>query len=739
MTTQFYARYIPPPVEQSSIEIPPPKRHKKTHIEQTGAVSIKSDGNITKKKKKRHKDRRTSPEPQKTQPLEHGTTNDHPHEKTSSRHHRSKKHEKIREKYEQSTKTEPAELLSTTVGDRDSSPSKTDLVLPTYKHGLEPLPQPQEAPQAPKPLMSSALPRWLAEPLVISQIDRFLFDHYDLQESIKRSLKEEGLIKSLPVQSAILPMLLSGTELYDGDLCIDSSTGSGKTLAYVLPMLQDLQRKPAIALRGLVILPTRELVAQTRELLETHSSGTRLRIGTAVGNKSLKEEQDSLIESYQKYDPEAYLAKRAQRYDLDEMSMTEDVFLEETGNESLELRYGHTLDRRSQIDILVCTPGRLVEHLQHTKGFTLKDVQWLVIDEVDRLLHESYQQWVDNVIPALEEQPHLDDRELQLSRTFHYQRTRRIRKILLSATMTRDISKLTGLKLRKPRLVVMRIGDVQQNGDQTESLAPQQLPELLDETALAVDSFSDKPLCLLELLEDTKYILTEPVLIESTVLSYREPDNSEAASSSESEDLDRYSPIEIDDNHRLPKTVSPLDKIDRSIEAALRSSFRSHRILIFTNNKEGALRLARLLTLLRPAWAQRIMTLTGSSGRESRKALKSFPAGKMSILIATDRAARGLNIKCLSHVINYDMPTSLASYTHRVGRTARAGSKGRATTLIAHHQAKWFWQDIGRAEGIRGLGKRVSRATWTSKIVTQERRTAYESALQMLGEEVHGK
>ena len=738
MATQFYARYIPPPVEQSNIEVPPPKRRKKSHIEPTGVVSTTYNGSESSKKGKKRNQKGASTETHKTLPLEHEIPNNHVHGQTSSKYHSSTKHKKVCEKYEQSAKKESFVVQSATSGDRGSSAAETELVPPTKKHGLEPLPQPQHAAEAPRPSILSALPLWLAEPVVVSQADRVLFDNYDFQESIKGSLREEGLSKTLPVQSAILPMLLPGKEQYDGDLCIDSSTGSGKTLAYVLPMLQDLQNKPAVALRGLIVLPTRELVAQTKEILETHSSGTRLRIGTAVGNRSLKDEQASLMETYYKYDPQGYSVEKAREYDTDEIYMDENASLDETWKNALELRYEHTLDCKSQIDILVCTPGRLVEHLQHTNGFTLKDVQWLIVDEVDRLLNESYQQWVDNVIPALEKQPQLDNREEQLNRTFHYHRTRRIRKILLSATMTKDISKLMELKLRKPQLVVMRLQDVQENGDLAESSVPQQLPELLEETALAIDSFSEKPLCLLELLESAEDILTESTLIASTVISGRESEEPEAISLSESEDLETSSSIETNDYHRPSKVASSLGKNNRSTEALSRNPSRSHGVLIFTNNKEGAIRLARLLTLLRPAWGQRIRTLTGSSGRESRKALKSFSTGEVSMLIATDRAARGLNIKGLAHVINYDLPTSLASYTHRVGRTARAGAKGKATTLIAHHQAKWFWQEIGRAEGIRGPGKKVSRAAWTSKKVTQQEKIAYELALQTLGEEAHG-
>src|SRR5204862_7291910 len=93
----------------------------------------------------------------------------------------------------------------------------------------------------------------------------------------------------------------------------------------------------------------------------------------------------------------------------------------------------------------------------------------------------------------------------------------------------------------------------------------------------------------------------------------------------------------------------------------------------------------------------RLGTLTKSNkSSTSRKTLSAYRRGKLSIIIATDRASRGLDLPALSHVVNYDVPTSLTTYVHRVGRTARAGRTGSAVTLVAHREGRWFANGIAR-------------------------------------------
>ena len=117
--------------------------------------------------------------------------------------------------------------------------------------------------------------------------------------------------------------------------------------------------------------------------------------------------------------------------------------------------------------------------------------------------------------------------------------------------------------------------------------------------------------------------------------------------------------------------------------------------------------------------------------------LSAFRNGKLSILVASDRASRGLDIKDLATVINYDMPTSLMNYVHRVGRTARAGQAGTAMTIVSHHEGRWFWKEIGKSGRIQRREK-VARRDGLGKEATEEQKDAYSAALAKLGEEARG-
>lgn len=203
-----------------------------------------------------------------------------------------------------------------------------------------------------------------------------------LNPSVTELLKAKGYSEAFAIQAAVLRLLLPGVEQHHGDLCIAASTGSGKTLAYALPMIEALRNKPVTRLRGLVVVPTRELVTQARETLELCSAGSGLKIGTAFGSKALKEEQEALVTRKQRYDPVAYQREQSQVVDEDEELLNWDDDQLDVQSSSEGNLVGYVNDYQSSIDVLVCTPGRLIEHLQHTRGFTLDRVQWLVIDEL---------------------------------------------------------------------------------------------------------------------------------------------------------------------------------------------------------------------------------------------------------------------------------------------------------------------------------------------------------------------
>lgn len=641
-----------------------------------------------------------------------------PEESTNS--HEETVHKKIRARYKKSAESAP--ILE---GDEPSKyqGSKEYKTEPVELHGLEPFPQ---SAQLSKPTVNptfSALPDWIGKPMIISSLSSAPLDSLNLNSGILASLKKKGYQDAFAIQAAVLRLLLPGPEQHQGDICISAATGSGKTLAYTLPMVEKFRDRPMTRLRGLVVVPTRELVNQVRESLEICSVGSGVKIGTAVGSKSLKEEQELLIEIGQRFDPDAYRAENMKALDEDEQLLNWDFDSQAEYEEEFDIPRNYVVTYNSKVDILVCTPGRIVDHVQSTKGFTLDHVKWLVIDEADRLLDESFQQWIDIVIPALEVQRSLNTIEDRLFKTFHYLAERKVRKILLSATMTRDISKLQALKLHRPKMIVLETARPENADSQPAQNETQfELPSNLQELAIPIDNSEDKPLHLTEVLQNSLRV-KQPERARKLDANISD-ENSEESSESGS-GLTSSSGSSSSSPFSIPPTLGPKPP------AGLQGT------LIFTNNNENARRLARLLTLLRPSWQPQISTLTKSTTTSSgRRTLSSFRAGKTSILIASDRVSRGLDIPELAEVINYDMPTSVTSYVHRVGRTARAGREGKAITLVARHEARWFWNEIARGKGVlRGQGRKVKRGESKLEDWGKEERRSYEEALRTLGEE----
>ena len=568
------------------------------------------------------------------------------------------------------------------------------------------------------------------------------FKELPLSLSTLSLLAAIGYENAFAIQTAVLPMLLLGPKRYNGDLCIAAATGSGKTLGYVLPMVENLRDKPVTRLRGLIVVPTRELVAQVRATLDSCSAGSSLKIGTAVGSKSLKDEQALLMTTEQRYDPEGY-KEQLQRQTNEEADYMDWGESEEDETDDIEYLSGFVTEHVSAVDILVCTPGRLVDHMKSTKGFTLDHVQWLVVDEADRLLDESFQQWIDIVVPALERKPRPAPIFEKLEELLHIHEPREIQKIILSATMTKDISKLIALRLRRPKLVVLENSQEAQSLNDAQELTPAgqaahlDLPASLKEVTIPIKKAEEKPLYLLKLLSD-EYDMPPYITPKTNSLAKDvQTTHSEISDSSESESHSNTSSSESDSD--LDTSLSKESRVEQKSTSFSAGSNPTHGVLIFTNNNENALRLTRLLSLLRPAWGKHISSLTKSTATSAgRRALAAFRKRKLSVLIASDRASRGLDIENLAHVINYDMPTSLTSYIHRVGRTARAGKEGTATTLVAHHEGRWFTKEILKSELIR-RAKKVTRKEWQADMISDHDREQYEEALNKLGMEARSE
>lgn len=629
------------------------------------------------------------------------------------------------------------------VGDTQDA-EMTDAPAPVVAQGLEPLPQPEPTPvQVEKPTYSS-LPEWLAHPVRASVFEKRNFSDLGLNSDLLRILETNGYKEAFAVQSTVLPLLLPGPQNHPGDLCISAATGSGKTLSYVLPLVKALEQHPSPRLRGLIVVPTRELVKQARETCELLAAGSGLRIGSAIGNVAIKDEQQSLMRTEPYYSPELY--EQQQRGELGE-DFWKDFDLQEYISETLSRKtflHNHVEKKAPNVDILICTPGRLVDHIRHTKGFSLYSIEWLIIDEADRLLNESFQEWVDVVMKSL------DDRKVPETLGFAGKHLASMgfpikipepKKVILSATMTRDISKLNTLRLANPKMVIIGSENNLEDGEMVDADDHFTLPPTLKEYLIPVGDGAEKPLYLLRLLlSHIKIDVPAPTKSSSSAMSdssdssdstsdATSSDESSEASSSEDSDSDSSG----DESSETDSSVSS----DGDSENESKPGPARNTVLIFTKSSEAASRLSRLLSILHPTLSDCVGTIIKSNKTSaSRKALTAYRRGKISVIIATDRASRGLDLRSLKHVVNYDVPASITSYVHRVGRTARAGEKGSAWTLVAHREGRWFVTEI--AKGSEG---KITRSAKLEKVNMKldgmgDFKEKYTSALEMLEKEV---
>uniref|UniRef100_A0A5B7BPJ3 ATP-dependent RNA helicase n=1 Tax=Davidia involucrata TaxID=16924 RepID=A0A5B7BPJ3_DAVIN len=315
---------------------------------------------------------------------------------------------------------------------------------------------------------------WMRTPVDVS-----LFDECPLKllpfldPRLEVALQNMGITSFFPVQVAVWQETI-GPGSFERDLCVNSPTGSGKTLAYALPIVQMLSTRAVKCLRALVVLPTRDLALQVKEVFAAIAPAVGLSVGLAVGQSSIADEISELVkrpklEAGICYDPEDF-----------------------------------SLDFQSSVDILVATPGRLMDHINNTKGFSLEHLCYLVVDETDRLLREAYQSWLPTVLqltrssdenlfpPASTSLPSTFGslktvRRFGVERGFKGKSYPRLVKMILSATLTQDPSKLAQLDLHHPLFL-------------TTGHMRYQFPEQLKSFKLICES-KLKPLYLLALLQ----------------------------------------------------------------------------------------------------------------------------------------------------------------------------------------------------------------------------------------------
>ncbi|XP_011864963.1 PREDICTED: probable ATP-dependent RNA helicase Dbp73D [Vollenhovia emeryi] len=259
------------------------------------------------------------------------------------------------------------------------------------------------------------LPDWLAHPEVISADLNSGPTLEELQSILDAKLVEvlraNGITKLFPVQSSIIKWLHKcRTDRKLGwwlrDTCVSAPTGSGKTLAYVLPIVQELQTRLVPKIRCLIVLPVQELAAQVHKVMVAYTSHTSLKAGLLSGAFPFEQEQNSII-------------KRTER----------GMYL-------------------STVDIVIATPGRLLDHILKTPGFSLDSLRFLVIDEADRAT-----EWLQYLPEPHSRAPILTLGNMRSSKVIPAQ------KLLFSATLSQDPEKLNRLGLFQPRLFTTVVTD----------------------------------------------------------------------------------------------------------------------------------------------------------------------------------------------------------------------------------------------------------------------------------------
>ena len=360
-----------------------------------------------------------------------------------------------------------------------------------------------------------------------------LFTELGLSADILRAVSEQGYSEPTPIQAKAIPVVLEGRDVLAG-----AQTGTGKTAGFTLPLLQQLsERKPAKGnrpVRALVLTPTRELAAQVGESVKTYSKYLPIRSAVIFGGVKINPQIEAL---------------------------------------------------RRGVDILVATPGRLLDHVSQ-KTLDLSQVDILVLDEADRMLDMGFIHDIRKVLALLPKQR---------------------QNLLFSATFSNEIKQLADGLLNSPTLI-----EVAQRNTTSE---------------------------------------------------------------------------------RVAQVVHHVDKKrKRELLSFLIGSGNWKQVLVFTRTKHGANRLAQQLE-------QDGLTAAAIHGNKSQgartRALADFKRGAVRVLVATDIAARGLDIDQLPHVVNFELPNVPEDYVHRIGRTGRAGNEGEAMSLVCIDEHKLL-RDIER-------------------------------------------
>ncbi|CAH0484842.1 unnamed protein product [Peronospora farinosa] len=446
-----------------------------------------------------------------------------------------------------------------------------------------------------------------------------LAEQWNLAPEVCSTLDMLKIRSFFPVQAVAIPKILASDSDRVTDICISSPTGSGKTLTYVVPIIHRLLPRVVCRIRALIVLPSRDLAVQVHQIVQQFCKDTPLKCGLAIGQNNFTMEQNALVG------------------DVSGAMV------------SIKTHGGHSL-----VDIVVATPGRLVDHLEQTPGFTLQHLQIMIVDEADRLLNQSYQDWITKVYASVFNGQEMDDegQDVEVGVTCRRQDSinrRRIRtpltRVLLSATLTRNPRKLAAIGMSNAELT--RIGRMD-------------------------DPLADNP--KQGIASDSNDEVEEGDEASSSTKMYSTPTN-----------LDEYW-IECDTGSKPLVLLELLSEFDGSLS------------IVFTASVNSTHRLARLLQLY-STHSERIREFSSGLSQKQRSALVAdCKAGRVETVVCSDAMARGMDIEDVANVVNYDVPSFIKTYIHRVGRTARAGRHGRCVTLVKMGQTKGMMRMLKKSD-----------------------------------------
>jgi len=421
------------------------------------------------------------------------------------------------------------------------------------------------------------------------------FDQLKLDSHLVKNLSDLGIKTLTTIQSKALPVIMGGK-----DALIKSQTGSGKTLTYAIPIMQKLgTQTPKIDRKSgcfaLVIVPTRELAVQSFEWFQKLCKAFIWVVPCLlVGGESRKAEK-------------------------------------------VRVRKG--------VNIIISTPGRMVDHLEKTENFKLDKVEWVVLDEADRMLELGYEREVQKVLTALQEKNTLKRQTL-----------------LLSATLTKGIQQLSEVSLRHPTFVDAASDDP--SNDIKDLVTPENLKQtfLLVPAKLRLVALGAFVLWKCQQSKNKKMLVFLPTqdmvdfytkFLEIILWGEKGEDTNDAVDDDAGE-ITEDAKLLMGDKYFDKKVKQKLSGLDQSI---------------------------------------RLLRLHGSMKQADRLAVfQDFRSSASGVLMCTDVAARGLDLPQVDWIVQFTAPICVSDYVHRVGRTARIGAKGSSVIFLLPSEAGFVKQ-----------------------------------------------